>query len=111
MKDLSKEERLEQQIIEMAYTAGNKKWSRVKRTLFFLSGGIYLLALYYDGIVLGTLEIEECLYLLILAPVFAGLIMIMSYVVLGYIVTGAMEDEKAIAKKMGELNAIKYDKE
>jgi hypothetical protein len=111
MKDLSREEKLEQEILEMAEKCGNKKWLRVKRTFFVLSSVIYLIELYcilkggISDINIGTI----CGFLF--APLFvAGFIMFISYGVLFYIIDGSMKDEKAISKKMGELNAIKFSK-
>lgn len=106
MKDLSREEKLEKQILEMAEKCGDKKWQRVKRTFFVLSGAIYLLAFMYGGVD----ETKEFLYMLIIAPFAAGFVMFISLMVLLYIISGAMEDEKAIAKKTGELEAIKFSK-
>ena len=107
MKDLSKEERLEQEILEMAEKCGDKKWMRIKKTFFILSGVIYLIA-FMVGIIRG--DIEEYLGWLIVAPIMAGLAIIISYAVLSYIITGALEDEKKNTKKIGELNAIKFSK-
>ena len=71
MKDLSREEKLEQQILEMADACGDKKWLRVKKTFFVLSGVIYLITLIYGGIG----GIKDCLWLLLIAPFAAGFIM------------------------------------
>ena len=109
MKDLSKEERLEQEIYEMAEKCGDKKWLRVKRTFFILSGVIYLIELYFvlkHGI--SEIDIEVILGFLFIPPFVAGFIMFLSWGILYNIIKGAMEDEKAIAKKIGELNAIKF---
>jgi hypothetical protein len=111
MKDLSREEKLEQEILKMADECEDKKWMRVKRTFFILSAVIYLMELYFvlKG---GISEISiEAICGLLFAPLFgAGFIMFISSMVLLYITTGSMNDEKAIAKKMGELNAIKFSK-
>ena len=106
MKDLSREEKLEQEILKMADECGNKKWLRIKRTFFVISGAIYLLALMYGGIS----DVKDCLWLLLIAPITAGFVMFISYGILFYIIGGAMKDEKAIAKKTGELEAIKFSK-
>lgn len=106
MKDLSKEKELRQRIFEMADACDKKKWLRVKRTFFVLSGVIYLMALMYGGIS----DIKDCLWLLLIAPFAAGFVMFISYGVLFYIIDGAMKDEKDIAKKIGELEAIKLSK-
>lgn len=111
MKDLSKEEKLEQQILEMAHTCGDKKWLRVKRTFFVLSSVIYLIELYCilkSGI--SDISIDIICGLLFAPLVAAGFIMFISYGILFYIIDGAMKDEKAIAKKIGELEAIKFSK-
>ena len=111
MKDLTKEEMLEQEILKMAEKCSDAKWSRVKRTFFVLCGCLYLLLLYYiskDGI--GDISIETIFGLIFAPPVAAGFVMFISYGILFYIIDGAMKDEKAIAKKIGELNAIKFSK-
>lgn len=111
MKDLSKAERLEQEILKMAEKCGDKKWMRVKRTFFIVSGVMYLIELYCilkGGI--SDISIEVICGLLFLPPFVAGFIMFISYGVLAYIIDGAMQDEKAIAKKIGELEAIKFSK-
>lgn len=127
MKDLSKEERLEQEILEMAEKCGDKKWLRIKRTFFILCGVIYflLLVLVLEGDInisnanttgnMNTMEIIETIFYAIVALTvgvgfLAGCIMFISYGILFYIIDGSMKDEKAIAKKIGELNGIKYGK-
>lgn len=115
MKELSREEKLEQEILRMAHECGDKKWLRVKRTIFVISGAIYLIELYCilkGGI--SDISIDIICGLLFAPPIAAGFIMYISYGILFYIIDGAMKDEKALAQKMGELNAIKlskYDKE
>ena len=104
MKDLSKAERLEQEILEMAEKCGDKKWLRVKRTFFVLSGVVYLVVFICGGMN----NIKDFLLWLIGAPITATFIMFISSIILLHITTGAMEDEKAISKKIGELNAIKF---
>lgn len=111
MKDLSREEKLEQEILEMADACGDKKWMRVKRTFFILSGVVYSIELYC--ILKGGINDINIYAIcgLLFAPLFiAGFIMFISSMVLLYIISGAMEDEKAIAKKIGELNGIKFGK-
>lgn len=113
MKDLSKEERLEQEILEMAEKCGDKKWLRVKRTFFILSGVIYLIELYCVlKVGISDINIDTICGFLFAPPFVAGFIMFISYGILFYIIDGSMKEEKAIAKKIGELNAIKFsDKE
>ena len=111
MKDLSREERLERQILQMAEEYGKRKWQRVKRTFFVICSAIYLIELYIiltDGISDVTFDII-CAFLFA-PPVAAGFIMYASMLVLLYILNGSLAEEKAIAKKMGELEAIKYIK-
>ena len=48
--------------------------------------------------------------LLFAPPIAAGFIMFISYGILFYIIDGSMKEEKAIAKKIGELNAVKLSK-
>ena len=117
MKDLSKEERLEQEILEMAEKCGDKKWLRVKRTFFVLCSVIYLLLLYYYlkvGINISDIDIVDVFYTIIALTFGVGfvalVIMFISYGILFYIIDGSMKEEKAIAKKIGELNAIKFNK-
>lgn len=122
MKDLSREEKLEQQIYKMADACGDKKWMRVKRTFFVICGVIYLIMIYYcleNGVGISNIKISdidfEALFYMIFGLTFgvgfvAAVIMIISYAVLGYIIDGAMKDEKAIYKKIGELEAIKFNK-
>ena len=107
MEDLSKTERLEKEILVMAEKCGDIKWLRVKRTFFVLSGVVYLLAIYF-GLELKTIHIPYYLEWLVLAPIVAGFVMFISYGILYYIIDGQLKEEKAIAKKMGELNAIKF---
>lgn len=113
MKDLSKDERLEQRvsnleqrISEKVNECDKKKWLRGKITFFVLSIAIYILALMAD-IISG---VAELLGWLIISPITAGFVMFISYLVLGYIITGAMEDEKAIAKLIGTLEEVKFNK-
>lgn len=106
MKDLTREEKLEQQILEMADACGEKKWLRVKKTFFVISGIVYLI-LFMCG---AMKDIKDYLGWLIAAPIMSGFVMFISSMVLLYITSGAMEDEKAIAKKIGELEAIKFSK-
>lgn len=112
MKDLSKEERLEQQILEIAEECNNKKWSRVKKTFFILCGVILLIIILMsiENGALSDVDIETCFYVLIGVPFIAGFVMFFSWGILFHIIHGAMEDEKAIAKKIGELNTLKSEK-
>ena len=111
MKELSKEERLEQEILKMADEYGDKRWQRVKRTFFVISGAIYLIELCFilkGGI--GDISIDVICGFIFAPLVAAGFIMFLSWAVLSYIITGSMKEEKAVAKKLGELNAIKFNK-
>ena len=111
MKDLSKEVRLEQEILEMAERYGNKKWVRVKRTFFVICGAIYFLEFCFvlkSGI--NDINIDTLCGLLFAPIVSAGFIMFISYGILFYIIDNSIKEEKAIAKKIGELNAIKFSK-
>ena len=111
MEDFSREEQLEQEILNMADEYGNKKWLRVKRTFFIISGAIYLIEIYCALFgKIGDISITAVCGLLFAPLVAAGFIMFLSWAVLSYIITGAMKDEKNLAKKMGELNAIKFSK-
>jgi hypothetical protein len=100
-----REEKLRQRILEMAHTCGDKKWKRVKRTFLVLSGAIYLLVFMYGKEIN---DIKDFLTILIGVPIASGFIMFIAYAILAYIITGALEEEKAIARLEGELNAIKF---
>lgn len=109
MKDLSREEKLRQQLLEKAYEYGDKKWMRVKRTFFILSGIIYL-PLFY-AILKGEISgIKDIFYVLIGTPVFAGFIMFIAYGILFYIIDGAMKYEKDLAELKGRLDEIEFNK-
>ena len=113
MKELSKEERLNQRIAELEQLIemkcdeySNKKWLRVKRTLFILSGVVYLIVFILDGMN----SIQDYLGWLISALTIAGFIMFISYLVMHYITANSMREEIEIAKMIGELNAVKSEK-
>ena len=117
MKDLSREElkeELRRELYEMAEIAGDKKWKRIKRTFFVISGAIYLIELYYaliGGIRSGIgdicdISIDIICGLLFAPPVAAGFIMFLAWAVLSYIITGAMKDEKAVHRLLGRLDGI-----
>ena len=111
MKNSSKEEMLEQEILKMAEKCGDKKWLRVKRTFFIMCVPIYLIELCFvlkSG--LSGIDIDDICGLLFAPPVAVGSILFICYGILFYIIDGAMKDENAIAKKIGELNAIKFNK-
>lgn len=104
MKDLAREKELERLIYEKANACSTKKWVRLKRTFFAVSGAIYLLIIYYglksDKI---DIDIKYLLSWLVASPVMAGFVMLISYGILYYIITGAMEEEKYIAELKGKL--------
>ena len=109
MDKLSKIDIMEQEIVKMAEEYGDKKWSRCKRTFFVISGVLYLFEIYL--LIKGSIsDISfDIICALIFSPlVAAGFIMLISCGIMFYITNGAMEDEKHLAKKMGELNAIKF---
>ena len=109
MKDLAREKELERLILEYANACSQKKWVRLKRTFFSVSGAIYLLTIYYgiesDKI---DIDIEYLLSCLAASPVMAGLVMLVSYGILYYVITGAMEEEKHIAELRGKLIERKH---
>jgi hypothetical protein len=116
MKDLTREEKIEQrisklerQIYEKAYAFDKEQGKRVKRTFFVLSGVIYLLVLYF-GLELNKINIAYCLEWLVLSPIMAGAIIFISSMVLLHITNGAIYRAETIAKLQGELNAIKNSK-
>lgn len=100
-----REEKLRQRISTMRDACEKRKRMRIKKTFFFLSGAIYLLA-FICGEIRG--DIKEYLIWIIEAPILSGVVMVISLLVSLFITTGAMEDEKSIAKLEGELNAIKF---
>lgn len=117
MKDLSREEsveqhilRLEKRISELSADCRKNKWLRTKLTFFVLSGIVYIIALEVDKIS----STVGLLGWLIFAPLIAIGVMFISYLVLAYIVDGVTKDMFAIGKMVGRLDAIKlnkYDKE
>lgn len=128
MKDLSREEKLEQrvealerEIWRMADKCGDNKWKRVKRTFFVLCGVIYFIMLWcalenggISNINISDVDIETIFGLLITLTFgvgfAAGLVMFVAYGILFYIIDGSLKEEKAIAKKIGELETIKFSK-
>ena len=109
MKDLEREKHLERLIYEKAEACSEKKWVRLKRTFFALSGGLYLLSIYHglesDKI---DIDIEYLVYGLAVSPVMAGFILIISYGILYYMITNSMEEEKEIAELKGKYTERKY---
>lgn len=108
MKDLSREEKLRQQLLEKADEYDDKKWMRVKRTFFVLSGVIYLVGLYIG--LKGGITIDTICRLLFVSPVLAGFIMFISYGILFYIIYGGMQEEKDLATLKGRLYEIEFNK-
>lgn len=124
MKDLSREEKLEQrvealerEIWRMADKCGDNKWKRVKRTFFVLS--LVMLYVFYENDYISSLfendvnilNILHSLITIIFGVGFAaGLVMFVAYGILFYIIDGSLKEEKAIAKKIGELETIKFSK-
>lgn len=102
MKDLEREKELERLIDKMENTCSKKKFVRLKRTFFAVSGAIYLLTI-YNGIESDKIDIEYLLSWLVASPVMAGLVLLVSYGILYYIITGAMEEEKYLAELRGKL--------
>lgn len=107
MKDLAREKELERLIDEKANAYSEKKWVRLKRTFFVLSGVIYLIALYW-GLEDDIIDIKYLLSCLVASPVMAGFILLISYGILYYIITNSMEEEKNIAELKGKLIERKY---
>ena len=106
MKDLSREEELIQQIHRLQDANENRKWMRTKKTLFVLSAVVYLAAFMTDSMN----SIQDYLVWIVCAPVAAALIIFMSVMVTLYISSGALSDEKHVARLQGELNAIQSTK-
>ena len=107
MKNLEREVELERLIYEKAEACSEKKWVRLKRTYFVLTGVIYLIAL-YCGLDYKIITIKYCLSWLIASPVLAGFVMLISYGILYYMITNSMEEEKEIAELKGKYIERKY---
>ena len=109
MKDLEREKKLERLIYEKVEACNEKKWVRLKRTFFVLSGSVYLLRL-YNGLDSGKtdIDIEFLLSWLVASPIVAGFILIISYGILYYMITNSMKEEKEIAELNGKLIERKY---
>ena len=104
MRDLEIEKELERLIYERAEACSEKKWVRLKRTFFVLSGVLYLAALY-----LGKMStIKDYLLGLVAAPILAGFVLLISYGILYYMITNSMEEEKEIAELKGRYIERKY---
>ena len=105
MQDSSRAEELRRIIHERVNACDKRKWMRGKRTFWVLSGAVYVISIYHglksDKV---DIDIEYLLSWLVASPVLAGLIMFISMLVLLYIIAGALEDEKAIARLIGRLD-------
>lgn len=126
MKDLSREERIEQLeklISEKDDFFDKEQGKRVKRTFFVLCGVIYLILLYWalkNGLSLSglgnisNLNIENIFYLLFVLTVgvgfLAGLILFISFGVCYYIMSGAIRRTETLAELKGRLYELKYGK-
>lgn len=114
MKDLSREEQIEQHIArldkrisEMAVDCRKEKWLRTKITFFILSPLVYFIAL----AIANGLDIKfNLLGWLFFSPLIAIGVMLISYLVLGYIFDGVMKDKFAIGELIGRQDAIKLSK-
>ena len=104
MKDLEREKELEQLIYEKANACSEKKWVRIKRTYFVLTGVLYLIMLRLIEIN----NVEDFFSWLVSAPVLAGFILLISYGILYYMITNSMEEEKEIAELKGKYIERKY---
>jgi hypothetical protein len=102
MKDLEREEELRRLISVMRDKCDKEKWRRIKRTFFVLCGVVYLAAFIWGGIN----NMTEFFCCLMAGPIISAFIIYASTMVLFYISSGAMDDEKYIARLEGELNAI-----
>ena len=133
MKDLSKEERLNQRIEELErkiYVSDNifdkEQGKRCYRTFFVVCGVIYFLLFYFalDGDInisninigdMNAFEIIENIFYLIFGLTFgvgfvAAVIMFIAFGITLYITNGAIKRAETIAKLEGELNAVKSEK-
>ena len=99
---MKEREELLRQIISRAKDACEKKQQkRVLRTFLAFSVVVYLAAQCFGEMN----NLKDYLIWLVGAPIFAGLIMFGAILLLLYILSGAMEDQKYIASLEGELNA------
>ena len=94
-----REEEIKKQMHEKAYVYGENRWKRIKRTFLVLSAIIYVFAL--CGGAMSSLK--YFLAWILVAPVMAGFVMLLSWAVLSDIVTGIIKEEKDIAELHGKL--------
>lgn len=113
MKELSREERkeqhilnLENQISHLADKRKKEKWLRTKLTFFILSGFIFYILLEW-GV---KNDVEGLLWWLIFSPLIAIGVMFISYAVLAYIINGVLKDTFAIGQIVGRKEAIELSK-
>lgn len=117
MKDLSREERLnqrikelERQIYEKAYAYGDKKWLRIKRTFFAICGVIYFLEfILVLKIGISDINIDTICGLLFSPLVVAGFVMFISLGVWTYVLDKTVKERIEIAVLEGRLDAIKAE--
>jgi hypothetical protein len=102
-----REEELKRIIREKVNACDENKWMRVKRTFLVLSGVVYLLEI-YNGLQSDKIDIdiEYLLTWLLASPIVAGFVFIISYGILHYMIAGALEEEKTIARLIGRLEGI-----
>ena len=103
MKDSAREKELERLIYEKAEACSEKKWMRLKRTYFALTGALYLLTFMY-----GKMYKKDFWGWIVSIPVIAGFVMFISYGILHYMITESMEEEKEIAELKGKYIERKY---
>lgn len=96
------EEKLRQQIYHLREESEKRKWMRTKKTFLVLSGVVYLAAFMFREMNC----VLDYLSWIVYAPIFAGLYMYISSLVLLHINRGSLEDEKTIARLQGKLDAI-----
>ncbi len=97
-----REEKLKQQIAHLERINETKKGKRIRNTFFVLSAVVYFIAFVCDGMN----SAQDYLLWILAAPVSAGILMFVSSLVMLYVISGAMNDEKYIARLKGELDAI-----
>lgn len=113
MKDLSREERIDREIVRLEQLIAKKDYDfdkeqgkRIKRTFFVASAVIYLIAFMNDAMN----HWKDFLEWILVAPMMSGAIMFVSFGVCFYIMNGAIRRVETIAKLEGELNALKFSK-
>lgn len=111
MRDLLREAMLEREIAELEEEIDRRKHLRAKKTFVVLYFILLLWCLFEGEFIdiscVDPVSVFNLIFVLTFGIAVAAVcIMLISYGVLAYIIRGAMQDEKNIARLKGELNAI-----